>query len=255
MDLAITPEPVFVLGAPRSGTSMMQWALRQHPALWGGPESDFMIPLIEALREIHAFGSTRERLHWLSGQDVDVAEFLRFMGLGLNALYTDRSQGLRWVEQTPQYTLHIPEILQLLPGSRFVMMVRDGRDVVASLRNFVNPVEHDEACRIWERFVTVGLDSADRYPDRVHVVRYDAAVGDTVASMAGIFEFLDLETSDASAAWITDRGPINSSFADRDKGAPRWSDWSMSDRVRFAEIAGPALIRAGFETDDAWVDA
>lgn len=256
-EVQLTDHPIFVLGAPRSGTSMMQWALRQHPDLWGGQESDFMIPLVEKLREIHEFGSKRANLHWLSGQEVSEAEFLEYMGLGLNALYTNRAGGRRWVEQTPQYTLHMGDILSLFPGSAFVMMLRDGRDVVESLKNFVNPVEHVEASRLWRRFAEEGLNFAEGvHGDRVHIVRYRDAIEHTHETMAELFEFLNVSESEGSVAWIRDRSPINSSFTGEDRiSTGRWSGWSPTERRQFLDIAGDVLIRAGFENDDSWVTA
>jgi len=235
---------------------MMQWALRQHPELWGGQESDFLIPLAEHLREVHAYGSKRGKLHWLSGQQVGEAEFFAYVGLGVNALYTQRAGGLRWVEQTPQYTLHMDDILALFPGALFIMMLRDGRDVVESLKNFVNPVEHTEASRLWAHFVTAGLDFADGpHRERVHVVRYQDAVENTSVTMEKIFAFLGLAPCEESVSWITDRNPINSSFADGDRRSRvgRWHGWSRKQRRAFHEQAGEVLIRAGFEPDDAWV--
>jgi len=256
-ELKLTESPVFVVGSPRSGTSMMQWALRQHPQLWGGQESDFMVSLVDRLRETHELGSRREKLHWLSGQRVGVAEFLQYMGTGLNALYTNRAGGLRWVEQTPEYALHGDEILNLFPGAVFLMMLRDGRDVVESLKHFVDPVEHVEASTLWARFVSQGLDFAEGPSrDRVFVVSYQDSVEKTKATMEGVFAFLDLPHSKESVAWITDRRPINSSFSDTQRGTSigRWLSWNSEERQQFDEVAGAALVRAGFEPDDSWVN-
>jgi hypothetical protein len=256
MIVDITERPIFVLGAPRSGTSMMQWALRQHPDLWGGQESDFLVPMVRGLREVWEFGRTRGKLHWISGQGVEWEEFLRHVGYGVNSLYTDRSKGLRWVEQTPQYTLHLDEMALLFPGAQFLVMVRDGRQVVESLRNFVNPVEFDDGCRIWKRFNEAAREHASSAPaGRIHFVSYEAAVLDTEAEMRRLFGFIDEPYAQASVDRITSRAPMNSSFIGegRDqKLAPRWAKWTQAERERFVELAGDLLIRLGYEADHTW---
>lgn len=254
----ICENPVFVLGAPRSGTSMMQWALRSHPNLWGGQESDFLIPLSEAMPGVHNFGSQRDKLHWLSGQQVDLQEFYRHVGVGINSLYMSRSGGLRWVEQTPQYTLHLEEMKQFFPGAQFLFMLRDGRSVVASLRKFVNPVEHVEACRIWHRFVSAGRAFAESpNGDSLRFVSYDGAVNNTEAELRRLYDFIGEAYEPASADFIRSSQPINSSFADEksnEKTESRWAAWPQQEREQFHEIAGDLLIGFGFEADDSWVN-
>ncbi|MCB0995702.1 MAG: sulfotransferase [Acidimicrobiales bacterium] len=242
--LTITPEPIFVLGAPRSGTSMMQWALRQHPDLWGGPESDFLIPLLSGARAAHAYGTQRGDLHWLSRMGVGEAELLRYVGAGINAMYTQRSGGLRWVEQTPQYTLHLDEMSQAFPGARFVYMLRNGRDVVNSMRNFVYPVEHAEASRIWAEFVRAGIEfSEGPLGDRMIVVPYADAVQDAAPTLAALLQLLGLRHVDDCARFITDKAPINSSF----QGGERRIEWSEDEEYQFDTWAGDTMRLLGFE--------
>lgn len=256
--VSIVPDPVFVLGAPRSGTSMMQWALRQHPRLWGGEESDFLIPLIRGATEAHRLGCERGELHWLSSQGVSREEFLRHLGYGINALYTQRSEGLRWIEQTPQYTLHLDDLLAMFPGARFVFMLRDGRSVVHSLRHFVKPVEHERACHIWRTFTEAALRFADSLSgDALRITPYEKVVRDTEQELKEIFDFLELDHEPASAAFISERGPINSSFAGETglaKTAPRWHVWTPDERRFFHEVAGDLLIDLGYEEDRSWME-
>ncbi len=258
MSIEITERPVFVLGAPRSGTSMMQWALRQHPNLWGGQESDFLVPMTRALRDVWEFGRTRGKLHWISGQEVGWEEFLRHVGYGVNSLYTDRSGGLRWVEQTPQYTLHLEEMALLFPGVQFLVMVRDGRQVVESLRHFVNPVPFDEACHIWTRFNEAAREYAQSAPQgRIHFVSYERAVLDTEAEMRRVFEFIGEPYAQASVDRITSRAPMNSSFVGEGKEqklAPRWTAWTHAERELFVDVAGPLLLDLGYEPDHTWTN-
>jgi Sulfotransferase family len=253
----ICDAPIFVLGPPRSGTSMMQWALRQSPMLWGGQESDFLIPLMSSLRDVYRFGSKREKLHWLSGQEVSFDEFARHIGVGINALYTDRSGGKRWVEQTPQYTLHLDDMHRLFPSAQFLFMVRDGREVVHSLRNFVNPVAHEDASRIWVDFIRAGVEFSNGSNGRqLMFVSYHDAVHDTVAELTRVYDFIGEPFTRASVEFITSKAPINSSFDAGDNAAGKtagWGSWDLSERQTFDDIAGRTLEALGFVEDSAWV--
>ena len=252
-----TPEPVFVLGAPRSGTSMMAHALGQHPALWTGEESDFLAPLGRAARDAFEHGTRRGSLHWLSAAGVSWEEFAAHLGLGMNALYTTRADGRRWVEQTPAYTVNVELLADLFPGARFVHMLRDGRSVVHSLAHFVRPVPHGEAAALWARFTRAALDFADSpRGDALLIVRYEDVVTDTAAQLDRILGFLDLEPSPDAVAFIAERGPINSSFTGEtsaEKARPRWADWSRTEREVFHAAAGDLLVQLGYEPDGAWV--
>jgi hypothetical protein len=254
LKLEVCDDPIFVVGAPRSGTSMLQWALRQHPNLWGGQESDYLIPLHERLRELHEYGSHRGRLHWLSGQQVSFSEFARSVGLGVSALYTDRAGGRRWVEQTPEYTLYLDAMAELFPGAVFLFMVRDGRQVVASLRNFVNPVDHEQACRTWVRFMNSGLAFAGSARGaKLRAVRYESVVANTEAALRDVFTFVGEDFARESVEFVkTER--INSSFGSHaDPLRPRWTAWSHDERRVFDEIAGPMLVELDYAKDSSWV--
>ncbi len=255
--LSVCDRPIFVLGAPRSGTSMMQFALRQHPNLWGGQESDFLIPLLRSLRDVWEFGRRRGRLHWISGQSVGWREFLRHVGVGINSLYTNRAAGKRWVEQTPQYTLHLDDMTFLFPGAQFLVMVRDGRQVVESLMRFVNPVGFEEACRLWATFNAAAMEFA-RGPsgNSLHFVSYERAVADTKTELVSLFEFIGEPFAQASVDHIVQKAPINSSFKGETgtaKLTARWRSWPTERRERFHELAGAVLIELGYERDQSWI--
>lgn len=216
-----------------------------------------MIPLLRDLREAWEFGRTREKLHWISGQNVTWEEFLGHVGVGLNSLYTSRSKGLRWVEQTPQYALHLDAMKLLFPDARFLFMVRDGRDVVHSLRNFVKPVEHDRASRIWRDFIGAGLAfSSGPGGESLLLVSYAEAVTNTETELRRVFEFLDEPFAAESVEFIRSKEPINSSFPGQGPGGPpRWQEWTEEERVEFDEIAGDLLIELGFEPDHGWAES
>ena len=85
------PNPVFVIGAPRSGTTVLARALNRHPDFWASDETLFMPALFGGGRvesEIERWTS-RPRGSWLRRQNVSREEFLSYLGMGLNALFTN----------------------------------------------------------------------------------------------------------------------------------------------------------------------
>src|SRR5262249_28161808 len=98
----VCPNPVFVIGSPRSGTSALAWALAQHSQFWTSGESHVLKVLFAGGWAEHAFERARKPpKSWFQNQHVGATEFVRFVGLGINALFTSRSRGRRWVDQTP----------------------------------------------------------------------------------------------------------------------------------------------------------
>src|SRR6266487_3057314 len=135
--LPISADPIFIIGSPRSGTTILAWSLAQHSQLWTSDESQILWDLFgdgrlnkNYQREGRPDGS------WLRKQGIEKAEFLEFLGLGLNALFTSRSEGKRWIDQTPFYTLMVDDLVSLFPGAFFIHILRDGRAVVNSMIHY-----------------------------------------------------------------------------------------------------------------------
>lgn len=116
--------PVFVVGMPRSGTSLMEQILAAHPEIGGIGESPAM-PRIE--QEIARTGWSRERAAWGARAYLEM----------LNA----RAPGKRRVvDKLPgNYTI-LGQIGCVLPGARVIHCVRDARDTCLScmFQNFGN---------------------------------------------------------------------------------------------------------------------
>jgi hypothetical protein len=111
-----TERPVFVVGAPRSGTTFMGDSLGRLP---GFVDLGEVGPLKVAIDELAALpeDEAARRLH-------RILERVRRFGL---------ARRLRAVEQTPETSFVLGAALRAYPQARVVHMVRDGRDVVCSL--------------------------------------------------------------------------------------------------------------------------
>ena len=139
----------FIVGSPRSGTTLLRLMLDAHPLLTIPPETHFLPAVLEltgageALRQaflrcivdgprwndFHLSEETFERRL----QAIEPFDLTH----GLHAfyrMYGERQQKPRWGDKTPGYVLHLRRIAGVLPTARFIHLIRDGRDVAASLR-------------------------------------------------------------------------------------------------------------------------
>ena len=274
----ICRNPIFIVGSPRSGTTALGHALNQHPELWASKEAYVLHRIFGNGRAAGSWKHHWERSNpsWLRAEGVERAEFLGFLGLGVNAMYSSRSGGRRWVDPTPLNTLMIDDVGEMFPYAFFLHLVRDGRRVVRSMLSFRESIEREKgpipdnemppwtrdfeaACESWANHVAIVARFEDANPGRCLTIRNEDLVTDPHAALSRMLDFLDAAPDDGPADFLATRR-INSSFDD-ETGSPSetdWSGWTSDQRRTFARIAGPTLVAAGYGTRDeleAWASS
>jgi lipopolysaccharide transport system ATP-binding protein len=139
----------FVVGVPRSGTTLLRMMLDSHPLVAIPPETGFLPALAElppegeaareGFQEIVLGAESWPDFHLdrdaLRARLLALAPFTVTAGLrAFYGLYAERFGKPRWGDKTPSYGLHMPEILRQVPEAHFLHVIRDGRDVFASVR-------------------------------------------------------------------------------------------------------------------------
>ncbi len=263
------PEPVFIIGSPRSGTTALGKSLGAHPSMWVSNETKFMAALVgdHQLERVVADEIERPTASWLRTNGVDRAEFIAAVGIGINALVSSRSDGRRWVDHTPHYTPIAELLATMFPGASFVHIVRDGRAVVHSMLHFADRYpdaereamrvalprytrDFDAACTTWVEMVAWAEALSRSLPDRCLTVRNEDLEADPVRGLGEVSDFLGLDRDPVvTATWTGNR--FNSSFDPRSgPRAPRPapdSSWTDQERARFEGIAAATMRRHGYQ--------
>src|SRR5579884_2198162 len=221
------PRPIFVVGSPRSGTSILTWCVGHHPNIFPVPESVWMGEFAIDVAVAYQIGSGREDYSTLSAMEIKDAELLSNIGESINKLMLRHRRDLelrrqarishlriepswleaasmaagpktRWVDGTPEYSFHIWGLLKLFPSARFIHLVRDVQDVVRSMVNFHQATgiqlvaSEEEAYQYWTRTVKACL-MAERAcgPKVVRRVRYADLTAEPESTVRSLLEFLD----------------------------------------------------------------
>src|SRR6266480_2642993 len=79
-------KPIFVVGSPRSGTSILTWCLGQHPNLFPVPESNWMGDFAVTLAIGYQVGAARGIFSMLSAMGISRDEFFSHIGTSINSL-------------------------------------------------------------------------------------------------------------------------------------------------------------------------
>ena len=242
--------PIFVVGAPRSGTSILTWALGQHPNILPTEEGPGLGPFAVAVGVYCAIGNGRGARSQLSALGVGRAEFYAAFGDAIDRLTLGHRAELerlseaaarddpaqtsgrfavsrgahepkeRWVDGTPELSFYICGLNRLFPQAKFVHVLRDVRQVAASMLGF----RHDdgvalaqtteEACDYWLRATQACLLAQRALgPEKIYRLRYEDLVADPEAALRNGCAFLGEEFAPACVEPLAER--INSSHVDK----------------------------------------
>jgi len=220
-------KPIFIVGSPRSGTSILTWCLGRHPNIFPVDESTGIGELALALAVCYQtkMGLGPDSL-W-SAMNLQRGEFIAAFGETVNELIQSHKIDLerkwweqtfgpnspphdfvakkstnftktRWVDGTPAYSFHICGLRKLFPNALFIHIIRGVTPVVRSMLNFhrlagVSLVANEqEGYDLWFHSVNACLLAERAYgPDVVFRLRYDDLVGQSEASLKALFSFLN----------------------------------------------------------------
>jgi len=155
--------PILVVGCGHSGTSILRAIIGRNSAIYDvGAETNLFVGVTES-----RFG----------------IKFIRRRGLKALAEYrsaSNRSGALTWVEKTPRHVRETAFIRVVAPTARIVSIVRDGRDVVASL--IERGESFEAAIDRWVRDITSAVRSSNQR--RGYLIRYEDLVRDSVGTLS-----------------------------------------------------------------------
>jgi Sulfotransferase family len=196
----LSPVP-FIVGSPRSGTTLLRLMLDSHPAIAIPPETGFLRDIAKAGRRradagVGSPASPAEILRrftraerWADFKLDPIALEERVATLrpfnvseacrAFYRLYAARFGKSRYGDKTPGYVFVMEDIQALLPEAHFIHLIRDGRDAALSLRHHWFSAGPDMTVQAehWARHVQAGRASASKVNHYLEVRFEDLVVG------------------------------------------------------------------------------
>lgn len=273
---------LFLVGCPRSGTTLLQRMIDSHPDLAVANDSHFVpravarygaeadVPLTDELVD-RVFRYRRfERLGLSEAARREAAARAKTYAGFVSELYSEhaRLHGKELAgEKTPDYVRYLPLLHALFPRARVIHIVRDGRDVALSTLEWASEAkgpgkfalwreEPVAVCALWWRWQ---VDSGRREGARMGAVLYrevgyEQLVDDPESTLRSLSDFLDLPFAAEMVAFYEGKTRSNRHLSAKSAWlppTPGLRDWRRDMAPRdveiFEAIAGDFLSELGYE--------
>jgi hypothetical protein len=241
-------------GAPRSGTTLLRRLLDRHPEVCSGAETKLFVPAAFNLAWLaQAYAIPRHELEDMRRAARSQAAFIDAFAARVRA----ESGKLRWAEKTPQNIRHLDWILEHFPVASVVHIIRDGRDVICSMREHPDwrwvdgawqrvlvPRTLDWYAQRWLEDTSAGL--ARRGDSRYAEVRYEDLVADPRSALQAICERVGIT---ADEGWLADAGIARSSpgGVERAPGPNGVAEPGPGAALRAAGVDAAGTVRPDYE--------
>ncbi len=263
-------DPTFVslVGIPRSGTTWMQQLLNWHPQVGTGQESflfaRFIVPQLREFRwGLAQSGRGGLGLAAYMSEETFLSELRRHVAAlrqqMVEVCYSEKKTASLFLDKSPPNALVMEEIHEISPEVRFVVMIRNAYDIVASWRRssrtwapWLVPDRVGEMANIVCAYVhAIERALAVLEPREVLIVRYEELWERPVTTLLAVCRFIGIEWDEAGVRAALDALEPDVARALEHMHIPLWG----AARTKYGSAAlnppgfvGPATPGAGWRT-------
>lgn len=190
------PAPLFLVGFPRSGTTLLDQILSSHPRVTSLEEKD---NLRDLLQDFVVTDAGLKRLVTLESSALD--PYRKKYWARVAESFPERDASKLFIDKMPLNTLFMPLIACLFPAARYIFALRDPRDVVLSC--FTRAFGLNEAMRhfltlegtaaYYAAVMGIGRRCLEQRSAAIHVLRYETLIDDTEGEARRLCEFMGVD--------------------------------------------------------------
>lgn len=194
--------PIFIVGMPRSGTSLVEQVLASHPQVYGGGELSYLHEVFATEQLQPSIPHAKEAL---AGWRPEFQDYYRKLGdTYLNRLRPKLKAGEDFItDKMPNHFLHVGMIRLLFPHARILFTKRDAMDTCFSIysKNFEGSLSYAYDQRSLAEYYQWHLELMaywqERFPAQIYRVEYENFVDDFAAQAPRLLDFCGLSHHEA----------------------------------------------------------
>lgn len=225
-DLALPQDPIFIVGFPRSGTTLLQALMLTQKQIVSFPETHFFLSIFHLFKtdqesnlliripenvylKIHEkIGLTftdaekKEMKELAESGKIYVKNFFEILILKSISQNYDITQleNFRWMEKTPYHAIFLDQIFQFYPQARIIHIIRHPAAAICSMKKHfagffpeIGEKSYKELALNWLEFISRMERFSEKYSSEIYSLKYEDLVSDINSKMVAVFNFLNEE--------------------------------------------------------------
>ncbi len=192
-------DPIFLVGFPRSGTTLLGLVLDSHSGLVMVEERPMLDQLVATIR--NDFGGYPAGIASLNTNDIDGLRRQYFQSVDDEC---ERNPHQRIVDKFPLHLIHAGLIRAVFPKAQYILALRHPCDVVLScfMQNFrpnpamANFFSVERGAMTYDRVMDLWAAYEEHLHPDAHAIRYENVVTDFDTEISTLLDFLDIKWED-----------------------------------------------------------
>jgi len=216
----------FILGRPRSGTTLLTTLFNAHPNIRIAPEFPILFFLYQRYKRVktwdeatirsfvdHVFYFSKFNIRRVENLKLDkdaiIQDLLKYREKGSVQLflksinyyaYSVYNKGeTLWIgDKNPVYSMSAKRLRKIFPDAKFICIIRDYRDSFISIKKLAEKEVAVEAPQLslqvgrWRMFTKLFLRLKNRFPDTYYILRYEDLVTEQETTFRSLCDFLGI---------------------------------------------------------------
>jgi len=197
----VRSDPIFMIGFPRSGTTLLDTILRSHPSIEVIEEKPIVLNLINSVHELQNGGL--EGLKKIRKNEIQKIRRVYFDSLESEIKNIDNSK--IYIDKFPLNIIYVGEIFRIFPKAKFIISLRHPCDCVLScfmqtfsinnaMANFLNL---EDSAKLYDLVMKLWIQYTSIFPINYYEVRYENLVENLETTVRPLLKFLELPWHDS----------------------------------------------------------
>ncbi len=232
--------PIFIIGFPRSGTTLLDTILRSHPKVEVIEEKPIINEFIKILNENINFNFSN-----LRDLNIKLLNEMRVSYFEILNNYTEYDKKKIYIDKMPLNIIYVGEIVRIFPNAKFILSIRHPCDCILScyMQSFLlndsmaNFIDLESTTKFYNKVMILWQQYLGLFKINYHLIRYEDVVNNFEFTINKLLNFLDLEWSDTLSKFYEiekERGKISTPSYNQvnkpiySKSVGRWKNYEKN---------------------------